>query len=128
MAATPSTSTSLVASGGICPVPRVFIAGRITLSLALDAMYAAHPERFVHGPPHVALPPREVSINPQSSQTVVVLNNVAFSIYPPSSDGAQDGSRAAQPASCASEPVMRPSTGASSRVRRNATRTTPLAS
>ena len=31
---------------------------------ALDAQYARHPQRFVHGPPVVALPPEEVSINP----------------------------------------------------------------
>lgn len=31
---------------------------------ALDAAYAAHPERFVKGPPVVRLPPESVSINP----------------------------------------------------------------
>ena len=31
---------------------------------ALDAAYAAHPERFVKGPPTVALPPAQVLINP----------------------------------------------------------------
>lgn len=31
---------------------------------ALDAAYAAHPERFPHGPPRVPLPPNVVSINP----------------------------------------------------------------
>ena len=31
---------------------------------ALDAAYAAHPERFVKGPPKVALPPAQVLINP----------------------------------------------------------------
>ncbi len=31
---------------------------------ALDAAYAAHPERFVKGPPTVALPPAQVFINP----------------------------------------------------------------
>jgi len=35
-----------------------------TKQAALDAHYARHPERFVHGPPVVALPPEEVSINP----------------------------------------------------------------
>ncbi len=85
---------------------------------ALDAVYAAHPERFVHGPPRVALPPRKVSINPQSSQTVVVSDNTdATSTYPPITDGAQDGSRAAQPASFTSELLMRPSTDASLRAR-----------
>lgn len=31
---------------------------------ALDAAYAAHPERFVNGPPRVPLPPAQVLINP----------------------------------------------------------------
>jgi putative transposase len=31
---------------------------------ALDAAFAAHPERFVHGAPQVRRPPKEVSINP----------------------------------------------------------------
>jgi putative transposase len=31
---------------------------------ALDKAYVAHPERFVHGPPSVPLPPATVSINP----------------------------------------------------------------
>jgi putative transposase len=31
---------------------------------SLDAAYAAHPERFVHGPPQVARPPAVVAINP----------------------------------------------------------------
>ncbi len=31
---------------------------------ALDAGYAAHPERFPNGPPVVALPPMRVAINP----------------------------------------------------------------
>jgi putative transposase len=35
---------------------------------ALDAMYAAHPERFVHGRPKVARPPVEVWINRPTQQ------------------------------------------------------------
>lgn len=35
-----------------------------TKQAALDAQYARHPQRFVQGPPVVALPPQEVSINP----------------------------------------------------------------
>jgi len=35
-----------------------------TKHAALDAQYARHPQRFVHGRPGVALPPQEVSINP----------------------------------------------------------------
>jgi putative transposase len=37
---------------------------RGTRQAALDAAYAAHPERFPHGPPSVRLPPAAVSINP----------------------------------------------------------------
>jgi putative transposase len=36
---------------------------------ALDAAYAKHPERFVHGPPKVLLPPTEVNINPAPPPT-----------------------------------------------------------
>ena len=39
-----------------------------TKQAALDAQYARHPERFVHGPPAVALPPAEVSINPLTDE------------------------------------------------------------
>lgn len=35
---------------------------------ALDAHYARHPERFVAGPPVVALPPTEVTINPVTDE------------------------------------------------------------
>ena len=37
---------------------------RAVRQAALDASYAAHPERFPHGPPKVRLPPAEVHINP----------------------------------------------------------------
>jgi len=39
---------------------------------ALDAAYQAHPERFPHGPPRVALPPAEVCINPVTADVVTV--------------------------------------------------------
>ena len=39
-----------------------------TRQAALDAAYAAHPERFVHGPPRVARPPEEVWINRPTHQ------------------------------------------------------------
>ena len=35
---------------------------------ALDAAYAAHPERFVRGPPRAQRPPAEVWINEPSEQ------------------------------------------------------------
>jgi putative transposase len=35
---------------------------RATRQAALDAAYAAHPERFPHGPPPVRMPPAEVHI------------------------------------------------------------------
>lgn len=87
---------------------------------ALDAMYAKHPERFPHGAPRVALPPAEVSINPVVSPTAVVVEHdtAPFSTYPPNSDGAEGGSRAAKPASSASAPLTRPSTDAPSRAQR----------
>ena len=37
---------------------------RATRQAALDAAYAAHPERFPHGPPRAPTPPAEVHINP----------------------------------------------------------------
>jgi putative transposase len=43
---------------------------------ALDAAYAAHPERFPNGPPRVRLPPEVVDINP------VVVEVVAFAEPP----------------------------------------------
>jgi transposase InsO family protein len=45
---------------------------RVVRQAALDAAYAAHPERFAHGPPRVLLPPTEVSINPITSSAVTV--------------------------------------------------------
>jgi putative transposase len=39
---------------------------------ALDEAYQARPERFSHGPPRVALPPSEVSINPVTSSAIVL--------------------------------------------------------
>lgn len=43
---------------------------RIVRQAALDAAHQAHPERFPHGAPQVALPPREVSLNPLTSSAV----------------------------------------------------------
>jgi putative transposase len=39
---------------------------------ALDAAYAAHPERFPHGPPRVPRPPTAVHINPLAAEVVPV--------------------------------------------------------
>ncbi len=55
--------------------PAVVHAGRADEVLAarqrvLDAAYAAHPERFVHGPPQVSRPPTEVWINRPTAQHV----------------------------------------------------------
>ena len=48
---------------------------------ALDAAYAAHPERFPHGAPRVPMPPTAVHINPITAE--------AFSVQPePSNDAA----------------------------------------
>ena len=43
---------------------------RAARQTALDAAYAAHPERFPNGAPLVLLPPAEVSINPLTSSTI----------------------------------------------------------
>lgn len=45
---------------------------RAVRQAALDEHYAAHPERFPHGPPRVQLPPTQVSINPIASSAVTV--------------------------------------------------------
>jgi P27 family predicted phage terminase small subunit len=42
------------------------------IEAALDAAYAAHPERFVRGPPKVARPPAVVAINPPEPETELV--------------------------------------------------------
>jgi hypothetical protein len=47
---------------------------------ALDAAYFAHPERFPHGPPRVALPPVEVSINPITADVVTVAPTPSASV------------------------------------------------
>ena len=44
---------------------------------ALDAAFTAHPERFPNGPPIVALPPTEVSINPLTTGVVAVAQEAA---------------------------------------------------
>lgn len=51
--------------------------GRVELvaaqrQLALDAAYAAHPERFPHGAPRVPRPPMAVHINPLAADVVPV--------------------------------------------------------
>jgi transposase InsO family protein len=80
---------------------------------ALDAAYAAHPNRFAKGPPTVKRPPREVSINPLTSKVAEVTDDSPASpVYPTARDGAQDESRAAEPAREASTPLTRSSTGA----------------
>lgn len=43
---------------------------------ALARAYAAHPERFVNGPPQVARPPSRVLINPHDEQPVVTADQV----------------------------------------------------
>ena len=45
---------------------------RAVRQAALDAAFAAHPERFPNGPPRVPLPPSEVCINPLTSSAVCV--------------------------------------------------------
>lgn len=45
---------------------------RATRQAALDIAYAAHPERFSHGPPSVALPPPAVHINPTTAEALSI--------------------------------------------------------
>jgi putative transposase len=52
---------------------------RAVRQAALDAAYAAHPERFPHAPPQVPLPPREVSINPITSSAIALASEPSLS-------------------------------------------------
>ena len=45
---------------------------------ALDAAYAAHPERFAHGPPRVPRPPAVVQINPLEADVLPVSDCLAL--------------------------------------------------
>jgi putative transposase len=56
---------------------------------ALDAAYAAHPERFSNGPPRVRRPPEVVEINPVVVEVVAVaeLQTALASPPPPASGG-----------------------------------------
>lgn len=55
---------------------------RATRQAALDLAYAAHPERFLHGPPRVRMPPTEVHINPFEAGAVRVASEVAIDSVP----------------------------------------------
>lgn len=48
----------------------------------LDAAYLAHPERFPHGPPRVAMPPRAVHINPLVADALNVAPAASSNITP----------------------------------------------
>lgn len=52
---------------------------RVVRQTALDAIYCAHPERFPQGAPKVALPPKEVSINPITSSAVPIADDASLS-------------------------------------------------
>lgn len=58
---------------GFTPV-QVFTEEHLTVALekqqALDNRYALNPERFVKGPPRVAMPPERVEINPLTEQEI----------------------------------------------------------
>jgi putative transposase len=45
---------------------------------ALDVVYAAHPERFAHGPPRVPRPPAVVHINPLEADVLPVSDRLAL--------------------------------------------------
>jgi len=55
---------------------------------ALDAAYLAHPERFPHGPPRVALPPDEVCINPITADAVTLVLKASATAPPRTHDDA----------------------------------------
>jgi putative transposase len=84
---------------------------------ALDAAFAAHPERFVRGRPSVKLPPAAVSINPLAPESLPTPPRPPL-IGNSSDERAEDESRAAPPAREAREPLTRPSTLVSSTSRR----------
>jgi len=48
---------------------------RAVRQVALDAAFAAHPERFQHGAPVVPLPPSEVHINPLMATAIPIVQN-----------------------------------------------------
>jgi putative transposase len=90
---------------------------------ALDAAYAAHPERFVNGAPTVKRPPAEVWINPVSTQAIPSSEPAPqASLCPSPAQGARDHAqtetRAPKAARAASEPLPRSSMGARSTERR----------
>jgi putative transposase len=57
---------------------------RASRQAALDAAYAAHAERFPHGPPTVRLPPSAVHINPVTTEALSVSAEV--SVHLPSAN------------------------------------------
>lgn len=50
---------------------------RVTRQAALDAAYAAHPERFPNGAPRVLMPPTKVCINPLAAEAIAVVDAAA---------------------------------------------------
>lgn len=52
---------------------------RVVRQTALDAAFAAHPERFPNGPPLVPLPPQAVHINPVMATAIPVADGVCVS-------------------------------------------------
>ena len=59
-----------------------------TRQAALDVAYAAHPERFPHGAPRVALPPAAVHINPLTADALPVFPRDAACDEAPTSTAA----------------------------------------
>ena len=60
---------------------------RAVRQTALDEAYHAHPERFPHGPPLVALPPSQVSINPVTSSAVALSDDTPSAPSPHEENG-----------------------------------------
>jgi putative transposase len=80
---TPNTQHHHSGLSGYTPVQVLTSAYRevaVTKPAALDLRYVQNPERFVRGRPIVALPPKEVPINPISDEDIAegVIDAVNF--------------------------------------------------
>ena len=80
---------------------------RAVRQVALDAAYAAHPERFPNGPPIVRLPPSEVHINPLTADAIGVSKAAPTSdvrVEPNDAGGAPGDSASTSPNATARTP------------------------
>jgi len=73
---------------------------------ALDAAYAAHPERFPHGPPRVPMPPTEVHINPLEADVLDVASMASDDMHASPGSAAEERLRSPRHAPLRSSPLM----------------------